>query len=72
MPALTGTRILYRDGIPLATLIAGEVQFLDARLAPALQWEVRNRLLRETRHAPSRPRSGQDQGLPEKHHVPPE
>ncbi len=72
VPALTGTRILYRDGIPLATLIAGEVQFLDARLAPALQWEVRNRLLRETRHAPSRPRSGQDQGLPEKHHVPPE
>jgi ATP-dependent Lhr-like helicase len=72
VPALTGTRILYRDGIPLATLIAGEVQFLDERLAPALQWELRKQLLRETGHAPSRPRPGQDQGLPEKQHAPPE
>ncbi|HXC38009.1 MAG TPA: ATP-dependent DNA helicase, partial [Burkholderiales bacterium] len=47
VPALTGNRILYRDGVPAATLVAGEVNFL-IDLEPALQWELRKALLRET------------------------
>ena len=42
MPALTGNRILYRDGIAVAALVGGDVQWLqalepaDARLAEDL------------------------------------
>lgn len=43
--ALAGNRILLRDGIPVATFVAGEVQFL-APMAPAEQWRMRNALLR--------------------------
>jgi ATP-dependent helicase Lhr and Lhr-like helicase len=49
LPALAGNRILYRDGLPLATLAGGEVRFLDT-LDAATQWEARNALLR--RHVP--------------------
>jgi ATP-dependent Lhr-like helicase len=49
--ALAGNRILLRDGVPIATYAAGEVQFLDS-MAPAEQWRVRNALLRH----PARPR----------------
>jgi ATP-dependent Lhr-like helicase len=45
VPALTGNRVLYHDGVPLATLIGGEVRFFGA-LEPAQEWEARNRLLR--------------------------
>jgi ATP-dependent Lhr-like helicase len=45
LPALTGNRLLYRDGVPVALLAGGEVEFLT-EFAPAEQWEVRNRLLR--------------------------
>jgi ATP-dependent Lhr-like helicase len=45
LPALAGNRLLYRDGVPVALLAGGEVEFL-AEFAPAEQWEVRNRLLR--------------------------
>ena len=45
VPALTGNRVLYRDGVPLATLIGGEARFLEA-LSPEEEWGARNALLR--------------------------
>ncbi len=45
LAALTGNRVLYRDGLPIALLAGGEVQFLEA-LDPATQWEARKALLR--------------------------
>jgi ATP-dependent helicase Lhr and Lhr-like helicase len=50
LPALAGNRILYRDGLPSATLAGGEVRFLET-LDAAAQWEARNVLLR--RHVPA-------------------
>jgi ATP-dependent Lhr-like helicase len=47
LPALTGNRLLYRDGIPIATLAAGEVRFLET-LDPATEWEAHKALLRQT------------------------
>jgi ATP-dependent helicase Lhr and Lhr-like helicase len=50
LPALTGNRLLYRDGLPVAVLAAGEVKFmqeLDAKDA----WQAHNVLLR--RHVPA-------------------
>ena len=46
VPTLASNRILYRDGIPVATHIAGEVQFL-AGVDPQSEWEARNALLRQ-------------------------
>jgi ATP-dependent Lhr-like helicase len=43
--ALTGNRLLFRDGLPVAWLAGGEVQFL-ATLDPAEQWQARKMLLR--------------------------
>jgi len=45
LAALTGNRLLYRDGLPAALLAGGEVQFLET-LEPATQWEARKALLR--------------------------
>jgi ATP-dependent helicase Lhr and Lhr-like helicase len=45
LAALTGNRLLYRDGVPVATLAGGKVQFLVS-LDAAAQWEAQNRLLR--------------------------
>ena len=45
LPALTGNRVLYRDGIPIALLVAGEVRWL-AELSPAEQWTAQNALQR--------------------------
>ncbi len=50
LPALAGNRVLYRDGVPVALLAGGEVEFLT-ELSPAEQWEARNKLLR--RHVPA-------------------
>jgi ATP-dependent Lhr-like helicase len=50
LPSLSGNRILYRDGIPLAVYAGGEVKFLE-RLEPKEQWEAQNLLLR--RHVPA-------------------
>jgi ATP-dependent Lhr-like helicase len=47
---LSGNRVLYRDGVPVALLSGGEVSFLEALPAQA-QWEARNLLLR--RHVPA-------------------
>ncbi len=50
VPALTGNRVLYRDGIPLAFHAADQVHFLVA-LDAEREWQARNALLR--RHAPA-------------------
>ena len=45
LPALTGNRVLYRDGVPIAVAVAGEVRFLEELDAQA-QWTARAALLR--------------------------
>ena len=45
LAALTGNRLVYRAGVPIAVLSGGKVQFLVA-LDAAAQWEAQNRLLR--------------------------
>jgi ATP-dependent Lhr-like helicase len=45
LPALTGSRVLYCDGVPIALLAAREVRFLEP-LAPDAEWSARNALLR--------------------------
>ncbi len=50
LPALTGARVLFRDGVPIATLLSGEVNprvTLDA----AQLWAARAALTRDTRQA---------------------
>ncbi len=43
--ALSGNRVLYRDGIAIAALVSGEVQYFE-KLDPEKAWEARNVLLR--------------------------
>lgn len=45
VPSLTGNRVLYCDGVPLALFVAGQVRFLQA-LDPETQWRAQNALLR--------------------------
>jgi ATP-dependent Lhr-like helicase len=45
LPALTGNRLVYRDGLPIALLSGGKVQFV-VTLDTASQWEAQNKLLR--------------------------
>ena len=52
LAALTGNRLLYRDGVPIALLAAGEVQFLET-LDPASEWAAHKALLRGAQPAPS-------------------
>jgi ATP-dependent Lhr-like helicase len=52
LAALTGNRLLYRDGVPIATFAAGEVQFLEA-LDPSGEWEASKALLRSAGPATS-------------------
>jgi ATP-dependent Lhr-like helicase len=44
VPSLTGNRVLYSDGLPVAALVGGETKFLEA-LPPEEQWRVQNLLL---------------------------
>jgi ATP-dependent Lhr-like helicase len=50
VPALTGNRVLYRDGLPVAAYVGGEVRLL-MQLEPKEQWEAHNAILR--RHVPA-------------------
>jgi ATP-dependent Lhr-like helicase len=50
LPSLTGNRMLYRDGVPIAVYVGGEVKFLE-ELEAKEQWEAQNALLR--RHVPA-------------------
>ncbi len=52
LAALTGNRLLYRDGIPVALLSGGEVRFLTA-LDPATEWQARKELLQPIARPPS-------------------
>ncbi|HEX6827804.1 MAG TPA: ATP-dependent DNA helicase, partial [Burkholderiales bacterium] len=45
LAALTGNRVLYRDGLPMALLAGGDVHFLET-LPAREEWEARNALLR--------------------------
>ncbi len=52
-------RILYRDGVPIATSVGGEISYLAA-IAAEVQWEIKTTLLRQTRPEqfhPTPPRS---------------
>jgi ATP-dependent Lhr-like helicase len=56
LPALSGNRLLYRDGLPVAMFAAGEVQLLED-MDQVTQWEARKALFRSALpsppHAPS-------------------
>ena len=45
LAALTGNRVLYRDGLPIASLAAGETHFYET-LDPGGEWQARKALLR--------------------------
>jgi ATP-dependent Lhr-like helicase len=45
VPALLSNRVLYRDGVPIATLVAGEIQWIES-LAPAEARAAENALIR--------------------------
>jgi ATP-dependent Lhr-like helicase len=45
LPSLAGNRLLYRDGVPRAMLVAGEVQYLES-LSSKEQWDAKTALLR--------------------------
>lgn len=51
VPALATNRVLYRDGLPVAVQIAGEVKFLQT-LDTATEWQAKNALLRRAATAP--------------------
>jgi ATP-dependent Lhr-like helicase len=44
LPALTGNRLLYEDGLPIATLAAGEIQVLN-QPSHVNEWDLRLVLL---------------------------
>jgi ATP-dependent Lhr-like helicase len=52
LAALAGNRLLYRDGIPAATLSGGEIRFLET-LDPATEWFARKALVRSSTRMPS-------------------
>jgi ATP-dependent Lhr-like helicase len=45
VPALARNRVLYRDGVPVATHAAGQSEFL-VTMEPGKEWEARQALLR--------------------------
>jgi ATP-dependent helicase Lhr and Lhr-like helicase len=49
--ALTGNRVLYRDGVPIALLAGGNVQFAET-LDAATEWQAKKTLLRGAVPAP--------------------
>jgi ATP-dependent Lhr-like helicase len=46
VPALTGNRVLFRDGVPVAIHTAGQSDFL-VEMEPGREWEARQALLRK-------------------------
>jgi len=54
LPALTGNRLLYRDGLPVATLTSGEIRLLE-EMDPPGEWEARKALLRALPSPPISP-----------------
>jgi ATP-dependent Lhr-like helicase len=66
VPRLPGARVLYRDGIALATLVAGNVELLAA-LSPEDERVVRSTLLREPHAHATDPVPGQEARMQERH-----
>ena len=62
LAALTGNRVLYRDGLPVAVFAGGEARFLEA-LDPGTQWQARKALLRRTVPSPQPDADGQEAHL---------
>ena len=52
VPALTGNRVLYRDGVPIAWSSGGTIAYAD-KLDPAVQRGARDALIRRHALAPS-------------------
>jgi ATP-dependent Lhr-like helicase len=52
LPAYSGNRVLYRDGVPIATLESGEVRFV-VELDPASRWQAKNALVRRAVSSPA-------------------
>jgi ATP-dependent Lhr-like helicase len=50
LPALTGNRLLYRDGLPVAFFESGETLFRKD-LEPDFEWKARKALLQGATHA---------------------
>jgi ATP-dependent helicase Lhr and Lhr-like helicase len=50
LASLAGNRLLFRDGLPVATFAAGEIHYME-ELPPKEQWEAQIALLR--RHVPA-------------------
>jgi ATP-dependent helicase Lhr and Lhr-like helicase len=50
IPALTGSRVLYRDGVPVASVVGGSFAAL-LPMDAAEAWTARSTLLRDARHA---------------------
>ncbi len=48
LAALTGNRVLYRGGLPVALFAGGEAQFLDDTLDAGSQWQARKALLQSS------------------------
>jgi len=59
LASLTGNRLLYRDGIPIAMMSGGETQFLE-QLEPGEEWAARKALLRNPAQEPSLPTSTEE------------
>ncbi|MCO6442184.1 MAG: winged helix DNA-binding domain-containing protein, partial [Nitrococcus mobilis] len=55
-PAVSGNRVLLRDGVPAAFYEGGKVRFAS-EYDPETQWNLRNHLLRRARPAQYRPES---------------
>jgi ATP-dependent Lhr-like helicase len=51
LPAFTGNRVLYVDGVPAAFLSGGEIEFFET-LSPSAEWEGRKLLRRSAAFAP--------------------
>ncbi|MCC6194018.1 MAG: ATP-dependent DNA helicase, partial [Burkholderiales bacterium] len=51
VPALTGNRIVYRNGAPIATLVGGEIDWLE-RIEPATRAQVEDLLLQRRAGSP--------------------
>jgi len=45
VPAIAGNRVLYDDGVPIAALVGGEVNFF-VDLDIGARWEAKNKLVR--------------------------
>ena len=57
LPALTSNRLLYRDGLPVASFSGGEICFLE-KLDAGDEWQARKTLLRgASKRIASRPRA---------------